>query len=303
MNNYELLIKDYPDNHKSGFVNIIGKPNAGKSTLMNALVGEQLAIITSKAQTTRHRIMGIVNGVDFQIVYSDTPGIIEPNYGMQKAMMKFVSVSLKDADVLLVLIDITDKKGIELFEHKIRKHNAPVIVILNKIDLMTQEEVETQLDYWKHYLPAQEYLPVSALKKVNLQTVFDKILTYLPLSPPYYPKEDLTDKPERFFVSEIIREKIFLNYHQEIPYSVEIAIESYKEATDIIRIRAIIFTNRKSQKPILIGKGGSQLKKVGTQARKDIEKFVDKKVFLELFVKVKENWRDNEQFLKYRGYE
>lgn len=291
-----------PANHKAGFVNIIGRPNVGKSTLMNALVGERLAIITSKAQTTRHRIFGIVNSPDFQIVYSDTPGIIDPAYKMQEAMMKFVQTSFKDADILLVVTDITKDEDISLYAKRLNKAKVPIIFIVNKIDLVDQKTVLEKLAYWQDKVNATEFIPVSALNKFNLKVVFNKIVEYLPTSPPFYDKDSLTDKPERFFVSEIIREKILLNYKQEIPYSVEIVIEEFRDEPKIIRIRAIILTNRQSQKPILIGRGGSMLKKVGTAARKDIEKFLDKKVFLELFVKVKENWRDNDLFLKNLGY-
>ncbi len=287
--------------HKAGFVNIIGQPNAGKSTLMNALVGEKLAIITSKAQTTRHRILGIVNADDFQIVYSDTPGIIDPNYKLQQSMMRFVTMSLRDADVLLVMVEAKDKKPPAFFE-RIAKVPVPRILILNKADLITKEEAEEKLLYWKLQLEADCYIAVSALQKKNLEPLFDKILEMLPFHPPYYEKDDLTDKPLRFFASEIIREKIFLNFHQEIPYSVEIVIEAYQEEEDIVRIRGVIYTNRKSQKPIIIGKGGSMLKKVGTEARKDMEVFIDKKVYLELFVKVKENWRNDDFMLKQFGY-
>jgi len=292
-----------PEKHRAGFVNIIGRPNVGKSTLMNALVGERLAIITSKAQTTRHRIIGIVNGEDFQIVYSDTPGIITPKYKLQESMMQFVDGTFKDADVLLIVMDAKDKEDhVSLFEKQLEQNTAPVLLLINKIDLVDKREIEQQLDYWKKRVDAVEYMAVSALEKINLGPLFDKILELLPLSPPYYDKEALTDKPERFFVSEIIREKIFLNYKQEIPYSCEVYIESYQEEPTITRIRAVILTNRKSQKPILIGKGGSKLKKVGTEARHDIEKFLDQKVYLELYVKVKENWRDSDSLLKNLGY-
>lgn len=288
--------------HKSGFVNIIGKPNVGKSTLMNALVGERIAIITSKAQTTRHRILGIVNSNDFQIVYSDTPGIIDPKYKMQESMMKFVASSFKDADVFLAMAEVGEKDG-EVLAERLKKTKAPIIFLINKIDLAKKGQLDKAIAYWSEKVDAHKIIPVSALEKTNLDTVFDTILELLPLGPPYYAKDELTDRPERFFVSEIIREKILLNYKQEIPYSVEVVVESFKNETDIIRIRALILTNRKSQKPILIGRGGSMLKKVGTQARKDMELFLDKKVYLELFVKVKENWRDNELLLKNLGYD
>lgn len=292
--------------HKAGFVNIIGKPNVGKSTLMNSLVGERLSIITSKAQTTRHRILGIVNGEDFQIVYSDTPGIIRPAYKMQEAMMRFVADSLEDADILLIMSDVNeDTEAMQ----EIAARTNPLLIskkifLLNKADLIAPEAVDALLEKWKQLLRADEYLSISALKGDNLGSLFDKILAALPYSPPYYPDKDaLTDRPERFFMSEIIREKILLNYKQEIPYSVEIMIESFKEEEDIVRISAIIFCNRTSQKPILIGKAGKSLKKVGTQARIDMEKFLQKKVFLELYVKVKEGWRDSNILLKNMGYE
>ncbi len=287
--------------HKAGFVNIIGKPNVGKSTLLNELVGEKLAIITSKAQTTRHRILGIVNEDDYQIVFSDTPGIIEPKYKLQESMMGFVTGSFKDADVLLVIVDVKEK-NIPDYWQKIEKIPAPKIFILNKIDLIPKTEWEERLNQWKERVEAEKYFAVSALHKHHTKELFETILECLPYHPPYYAKDDLTDKPWRFFVSEIIREKIFLNYHQEIPYSVEIVVHEYKEAEDIIRIKANIIANRKSQKPILIGKNGSMLKKVGTEARKDIETFVGKKVYLELYVKIKENWRDNDFLLKNFGY-
>ena len=290
--------------HKSGFVNIIGKPNAGKSTLLNELVGERLAIITAKAQTTRHRIIGIVNAPDYQIVYSDTPGIIkDPKYKMQEAMMQFVKTSFKDADVLLVLADATEPDSqLDDYLKKINKQQIPVLFLLNKTDLISHNDILLQLNTWSQKIKATEYIPLSALKKHNVKLVEQKIIEYLPAAPPYYEKDALTDKPERFFVSEIIREKILLNYKQEVPYSIEVVIESFKEEAKLIRIRALILTNRASQKPILIGKGGSRLKKVGTQARKDMEAFLQKKVFLELYVKVRENWRDDEQFLKNMGY-
>lgn len=288
--------------HKAGFVNIIGRPNVGKSTLMNALVGERLAIITSKAQTTRHRILGIVNGDDYQIVYSDTPGIIKPAYKLQESMMRFVHTAFKDADLFLVIIDITSEEDTSLYVNKLRKTSTPIIVLINKVDLATDLQILEALAHWQNQFKTADIIPISALKKTNLTVVFDKILEKLPVSPPYYDKDTLTDQPERFFVTEIIREKILLNYRQEIPYSVEVFIESFKEEPELTRIRAVILTNRKSQKPILIGKGGVMLKKVGSQARKDMEKFLDRKVFLELFVKVKENWRDNTLILKNLGY-
>jgi len=293
--------KETNPNHKAGFVNIIGKPNTGKSTIMNALVGEKLAIATAKAQTTRHRIMGIVNDEDYQIVYSDTPGIIDPQYALQETMMKFVKSSLQDADVLLIIVEVKEKTVAPFWE-KIEKISAPKIFILNKIDLVTKELAEEQLKSWKEKVKADHYFAVSALHGHNLKELFAKILELLPVHPPFYPKDELTDKPWRFFVSEIIREKIFLNYKQEIPYSVEIVVESFKEEENITKIAATIYANRKSQKPIIIGKGGSMIKKVGTEARLDIEAFINKKVYLELFVKIKENWRNNDLMLKRFGY-
>ncbi len=295
-----------PTEHKAGFVNIIGKPNVGKSTLMNALVGERLSIITSKAQTTRHRILGIVNGDDFQIVYSDTPGVLKPAYKMQEAMMRFVYQSFDDADILLVMADASEKKDrdIALVADKINRSEAKVIFLLNKVDLVTAADAEQQLAYWRSQIKATAYLPVSALTGHNLTALFDTILSNLPLSPPYYPdKEELTDRPERFFVSEIIREKILLTYHQEIPYSVEVVIDSFKEDDEMVRIEAIIWANRESQKPILIGKNGKNLTKVGTAARMDIEQFLEKKVYLGLRIKVREGWRENETLLKNLGYQ
>lgn len=289
--------------HKAGFINIIGNPNVGKSTLMNALVGERLSIITSKAQTTRHRIMGIVNSEDFQIIYSDTPGIIKPNYKLQEKMMGFVDNALSDADVILYITDLieTPDKSQEYID-KIRKMNIPLILVINKIDLAKANELKDAMDYWLKVFPDATIIPVSALKKRNTQTVFDAILKFLPENPPYFPKDEMTDKSERFFMSEIVREKILLFYKQEIPYSVEVEIESFKETEDIVRISGIIYVMRESQKGIIIGKKGASLKKAGTEARKDMEKFLDKKVFLELFVKVRKDWRDNEKTLKDFGY-
>lgn len=290
--------------HKSGFVNIIGNPNVGKSTLMNALVGERLSIITSKAQTTRHRIMGIVNGEDFQIVYSDTPGILNPKYKLQESMLKFVNMAFSDADVILYVTDVKetiDKN--EKYIERLQKIDSPILLLLNKVDLSTQEELENLIDVWKKILPQAQIIPISALEKFNLGPIFDRILELLPEAPGYYPKDALTDKNERFFVEEIIREKILLNYQKEIPYSVEVLVESFKEEEKIINIRAIIFVARDSQKGIIIGHKGKMLKKVGTDARKDMEGFLDKKVFLEMHVKVKKDWRDNKTMLKGFGYE
>jgi GTP-binding protein Era len=290
--------------HKSGFVNIIGNPNVGKSTLMNALVGERLSIITSKAQTTRHRIMGIVNGDDFQIVYSDTPGILNPKYKLQESMLKFVKTAFTDADVILYVTDVKEKiDKNEQYLEKLAKNSAPVILLLNKIDLSTQPELEQLVVRWREILPKAEIVPISALEKFNLGPVFDRILELIPEGPAYYPKDALTDKNERFFVEEIIREKILLNYQKEIPYSVEIVVESFKEEEKIIHINATIFVARDTQKGIIIGHQGKMLKKVGTDARKDIERFFEKKIFLQLFVKVKKDWRDNKNLLKGFGYE
>lgn len=289
--------------HKAGFVNIIGSPNVGKSTLMNALVGERLSIITSKAQTTRHRIMGIVNGEDFQIVYSDTPGVLKPNYKLQESMMDFVNTALSDADVILFVTDIyEDIKIEESVLNKIKKSKAKVLLLVNKIDQATQEKLEEKVQYWKNEVPNSEVIPVSALEKFNVNYVFDRIIENLPEGPGFYDKDQLTDKPEKFFVSEIIREKILTNYKKEIPYSVEVVVESFKDEEKIIKIRAEILVVRDSQKGIIIGHQGKALKKVGTEARKDIETFFGKQVFLELFVKVNKDWRDNDNQLKRFGY-
>jgi GTP-binding protein Era len=288
--------------HKAGFVNIIGKPNAGKSTLMNALVGERLSIITSKAQTTRHRIMGIVSGENFQIVYSDTPGFIKPRYGLQKSMMNFVNDALLDADILLYLVDISDPEMDESLTEKVKESTSNVFIILNKVDLSTQGDVEIKLAEWKAIMPNSEVFPISALAGFNLTAMFNRIIELLPESPAYYPKDELTDKPERFFVSEIIREKIFLNYSKEVPYSTEVVVERFKDETKILEIDATIYVERKSQKGIVIGHEGSMLKKVGTAARLEMEKFFERKIFLSLHVKVKENWRDDEHQLKNFGY-
>ena len=290
--------------HKSGYVNIIGKPNVGKSTLMNQLVGEKISIITSKAQTTRHRILGIVNGDDFQIVFSDTPGIIRnPAYKMHEIMNQFIDVALIDADLILFVVDITDKKVEEKTVEKLKNTEIPVFVLINKIDLSDQQGVEQAVEFWEKTLPAATVFPISAQHNANIQHVFEQILTKLPECPPYFPKDELTDKSMRFFITEIIREKILLNYQQEIPYSVQVEVDSYEESEHRIVIRSTIYVARDSQKAILIGKGGSAIKKLGTQARADIEEFTGKKIFLELFVKVDKDWRDNEAELKRFGYE
>ena len=289
---------------KSGFVNIIGNPNVGKSTLMNALVGERLSIITSKAQTTRHRIMGIVGGDDFQIVYSDTPGILRPNYKLQESMMGFVRGALKDADVILYVTD-TVEKGDDASEEileKIKLSAIPTIVVINKIDLSNQGQLEALVELWHQRLPEARIVPVSALGGFNVGGVFDTIMTLLPAGMPYYEEGTLTDRPMRFFASEIIREKIFLNYEKEIPYSVEIVIDEYREEPTIDRIMATIYVARDSQKGIIIGHKGEMLKKVGTSARIELEKFIGKKVFLQLHVKVDEGWRNSSRQLKRFGY-
>jgi GTP-binding protein Era len=289
--------------HKAGFVNIIGNPNVGKSTLMNALVGEKLSIITSKAQTTRHRIMGIVNSEHFQIVYSDTPGVLKPGYKLHEKMMEFVKTALIDADIILFVTDITDKTPIEstLLE-RIKAATVPVLLLINKIDLAKQKDLEEKVQYWAGELPKSEIILVSALEKFNLTYVFDKIVTLLPVSPPYYDKGELTDKTQRFFVSEIIREKALMIYDREIPYSIEIIIESFKEEEHITKISAVVLVERDSQKGIMIGHQGKNLKRLGTDARKDMEDFLGKKVFLEIFVKVEKDWRNNEGKLKNFGY-
>ena len=292
--------------HKSGFVNIVGNPNVGKSTLMNALVGERISIITSKAQTTRHRIMGIVNGDDFQIVYSDTPGVLKPNYKLQESMLGFSTSALTDADILLYVTDVIDSaEKNAFFLEKVRnmQDSTKIILIINKIDLIDQPRLEQLVDFWHNELPQAEIFPLSAKEKFNIEPLFRHIRELLPESPPFFDKDALTDKPERFFVNEIIREKILLNYDKEIPYSAEVAVEVFKEEEKLIRISAVIYCERESQKAILIGKGGTALRKVGTEARKDIEAFFGKKVFLELFVKVERDWRNREQKLRSFGYQ
>ena len=289
--------------HKSGFVNIVGNPNVGKSTLMNALVGERISIITSKAQTTRHRIMGIVNGEDFQIVYSDTPGVLKPNYKLQESMLNFSMSALNDADVILYVTDVIESpdKNVEFLE-KVKQQQAPVLLILNKIDLTNQEKLIELVEKWKELLPKAEIIPVSATNNFNLDYLLKRIKELLPDSPPFFEKDALTDKPARFFVTEIIREKILNNYDREIPYAVEIVVEQFKEDNSLIHINAVIYVERDSQKGIIIGQQGKMLKKIGTEARKDIETFFEKKVFLELFVKVEKDWRNKESKLKTFGY-
>ena len=289
--------------HKSGFVNIIGNPNVGKSTLMNSLVGEKLSIITSKAQTTRHRILGLVNGKDFQLVLSDTPGVIKPSYDLQSSMMDFVKNAVDDADIIVYMIEVGESslKDEDLY-NKIKSSTLPLLLVINKIDLSNQNELEEQVDKWKNKLPNAEIFPISALEKFQVESLLKRIIELLPESPPYFPKDQLTDKPERFFVNEIIREKILLNYKKEIPYSVEILTEEFKEDDKIIRIRSIIMVERDSQKGIIIGHKGSALKKIGIQARKDLETFFGKQIHIELFVKVNKNWRNNQNQLKRFGY-
>ncbi len=289
--------------HKAGFVNIIGNPNVGKSTLMNRLVGEKLSIITSKAQTTRHRILGIVNQENYQIVFSDTPGILQPAYELQHSMMDFVRTAFEDADILLYIIESGESElKDQSFFAKIQHSKIPVILLINKIDLSTQDEVVGQMKIWQDKLPNAIIYPISALNNFNLQVVLEKIIELLPESPPYYPKDQLTDKSERFFVNESIREKILLNFKKEIPYAVEIETESFEEEENIIRIRSVIMVERDTQKGILIGHKGLALKRIGSEARIDLEKFFEKKIFLELYVKVNKDWRSNERQLKRFGY-
>ena len=289
--------------HKSGFVNIIGNPNVGKSTLMNSLVGEKLSIITSKAQTTRHRILGIINGENFQLLLSDTPGIIKPNYELQTSMMDFVKTAIDDADIIIYMIEVGESslKDKDLY-NKIKSSKIPVLLVINKIDLTNQGDLEEQVDKWKDKLPNAEVFPISALQKFQTENLLQRLIELLPESPAYFPKDQLTDKPERFFVNEIIREKILLNYKKEIPYSVEVITEEFKEDETIIRIRSIIMVERDSQKGIIIGHKGNALKKTGIQARKDLENFFGKQIHIELYVKVNKNWRNNQGQLKRFGY-
>ena len=290
--------------HRAGFVNIIGNPNVGKSTLMNALVGEKLSIVTAKAQTTRHRIMGIVNGDDYQIVYSDTPGILKPNYRLQQSMMNFVDTAIGDADIVLYVTDTVEKSDKnEEYITKLQKIDCPVILVINKIDISSQEKVMELMQWWKEQLPEALIFPASAQETFNLENIFDAIVGNLPMSPPWYDKDVFTDKNLRFIASEIIREKIFLNYKEEIPYSCEVEIEEFKEGEERYEISAVIYVMRDTQKGIIIGKGGQSLKKVGTQARIDMEDFFQKKVFLRTFVKVDPDWRESKKELRRFGYE
>lgn len=294
-------------NHRAGFVSIVGKPNVGKSTLMNVLVGERMSIITSKAQTTRHRIIGILNGkhedIPFQLVYSDTPGVIKPSYKLHDSMMTFVKGSLEDADVVLFVVEVGEKAA----EHEVlpllKRTDSPVVLVLNKIDLSNEQEVKAKMAEWESEIQPAAIVPISALENANIGTLFDAVVSRLPFHPPYFDEDELTDKPERFFASEIIREKIFLNYRQEIPYSSEVVITEFKEKDEIIVIRAEILVERKSQKGIIIGEKGEMLKKIGIQARQDLEEFFGKKVFLEQHVKVEPDWRSKENKLRQLGYQ
>jgi GTP-binding protein Era len=290
--------------HRSGFINIIGSPNVGKSTLMNALVGERLSIITSKAQTTRHRILGFVNDDEYQMVFSDTPGIIDPAYKLQESMMDFVRSAFEDADVLVYMVELGEKelKDPQFFE-KLQKSSTPLLLLINKIDKGDQQSLDEAVAHWKECLPRAEIYPISALERFGVDQVMDRIKALLPLGPAYYPKDQLTDKTERFVVSEVIREKILLHYDKEIPYAVEIQVESFKESDDIIRIGAVILVERDTQKGILIGHQGKGLKRVGTEARKDLEQFFAKKIHLEMHVKVSKNWRSDENKLRRFGYQ
>lgn len=298
-----FVILLYPMKHKAGFVNIIGVPNVGKSTLLNLLVGEKLSIITSKAQTTRHRIFGIINSENYQIIFSDTPGILKPSYKLHEKMMHFVAEAFQDADIFLFITDVfDDSKPDEHYIDKLRKTKSPVLLIINKIDLAKEDKLQLKIDEWKSLLPDAEIFPVSALKGTGTEKILPRIIELLPESPPYFEKDQMTDKPERFFVSEIIREKILLNYKKEVPYSTEVIVESFKEEEKIIRIEALILVERDTQKGIIIGHKGEALKKVGTEARIDCEKFFGKKIHLSLFVKVDKDWRNNEQKLNWYGY-
>lgn len=300
------ITKNFSPEHRAGFVSIVGKPNVGKSTLMNALVGERLSIITSKAQTTRHRIMGILNGehrgIDFQLVYSDTPGIIKPMYELHKSMMRFVNGSLDDADLVLFVTDIFEKHDEDDVIQKLKHFEKPVLLLINKVDQATEEQIHEKVAYWHEHFPTFEILPISALKKVNLELLFEKIVSLLPKHPPFFPKDELTDKPERFFASEILREKIFLNYKKEVPYSSEVNVTSFVEKEDIIVISAEIYVERPSQRAILLGHKGERIKQVGTHARLEMEAFFGKRIFLETHVTVEPEWRSQAKSLTKFGY-
>lgn len=290
--------------HKAGFVNIVGNPNVGKSTLMNALVGERISIITSKSQTTRHRIMGIVNGDDFQIVYSDTPGVLQPKYKLQESMLKFSTSALVDADILLYVTDVfEDRKANERFLEKVKRSELPTLLVINKIDQSQEDKVEALFDTWKEELPNAEIFPLSALHKFNVENLLARVKELLPVAEPFFDKDQLTDKPSRFFVTEIVREKILKYYSKEIPYSVEPVVEEFLDEEKIIRIQVVINVERDSQKGIIIGHKGTALKRIGTESRKDMEVFFDKKVFLQIFVKVQKDWRSSDFNLKQFGYE
>lgn len=292
--------------HRAGFISIVGKPNVGKSTLMNQLVGEKLSIITSKAQTTRHRIMGIVNGetpeYDFQLVYSDTPGIIKPIYELHNSMMEFVHGTIEDGDVILFVTDIYEKYDEEDVIQKLRNAQNPIILIINKIDLASEQDVKDKIAHWETVLSPKEILTISALSGDGVNNLMDRVLSYLPVHPPYFPKDELTDKPERFFAAEIVREKIFLNYKKEVPYSCEVVITAFKESDDIIRISSEIYVERATQRAILLGHKGERIKKVGTEARLEMEKFFGKKIFLEQYIKVEPDWRMQKAKLQGFGY-
>jgi GTP-binding protein Era len=301
------VVENFPADHKAGFVSIVGKPNVGKSTLMNQLVGERLSIITSKAQTTRHRIMGIINGThdgtEFQLVYSDTPGIIKPQYKLHESMMSFVRGSIEDADVVLFVTDIFEQHDENDVIERLQKSEVPILLLINKVDQATQDQVLEKIAYWQEHFRAEAIIPISALNGFNIEQVFDGIITRLPQHPPYFPKDELTDKPERFFASEIIREKIFLNYKKEVPYSSEVVVIGFKEKEDIIVIQAEILVERPTQRAILLGEGGKMIKKTGIMAREELERFFGKKVFLEQFVKVEPDWRQKDKMLRRLGYD
>lgn len=296
-------MNNIPDNHKAGFVNIIGNPNVGKSTLMNQLVGERISIMTSKAQTTRHRIKGIVNGDNFQIVYSDLPGVLDPAYMMQKMMMRFVVDSLQDADIILYLVECNETKYNEELIGKIKDLGKPIVLVINKIDKATEEQVLATRAVWTQVFPEADVFTISALQRINVEALRDRIIDLLPLCPPYFPKDALTDRPMRFFVSELIREQILLQYQKEIPYSVEVVVDSYKEDDQMVRIGATLYVERNTQKAIIIGKEGSAIKKLGTEARIAIEDFLQKHVFLDITVKVLKDWRNSELQMRRFGYD
>ncbi len=304
MENAPVSAPEYTGTHRAGFVNIVGNPNVGKSTLMNDLVGERISIITSKAQTTRHRITGIVNTPEYQIVFSDTPGVLKPKYKLQESMLEFSEGALTDADILLYVTDVVeDPEKNKDFLDRVAKETVPVLLVINKVDLLkNNEELEALVDAWKKRLPNAEIFPISAIQNFNVENLKNRIIELLPPSPPFFGKDALTDKPMRFFVTEIIREKLLLNYDKEIPYSAEVLVEKFEEKENSIHIMAVIYVERDTQKGIIIGKGGEKIKKVGIAARQDIEKFFDKKVYLELFVKVEKDWRNRENKLRQFGY-